>query len=72
MRELELIELEKVSGASLACLAASVFLGVSPLGGPMAIAGAVAGAVGACLPDDKPPKPDPKDGNDYCQDGGNY
>ncbi len=34
MKELSLIELELVSGASGECLAAAVFLGVSPLGGP--------------------------------------
>ncbi|WEI21959.1 hypothetical protein PYR74_18655 [Acinetobacter bereziniae] len=33
MKELSLIELELVSGASGECLAAAVFLGVSPLGG---------------------------------------
>jgi hypothetical protein len=61
MKELSLIELELVSGASGECLAAAVFLGVSPLGGPWAVAGAAFTAYSACVA-----------GNDYCNDGTNY
>ncbi|HDL2407883.1 TPA: hypothetical protein PW174_003664, partial [Acinetobacter baumannii] len=50
-----------VSGASGECLAASIFLGVSPLGGPWTVAGAAFTAYSACVA-----------GNDYCEDGGNY
>ncbi|NUG82643.1 hypothetical protein HUN33_22035 [Acinetobacter bereziniae] len=60
-QELSLIELELVSGASGECLAAAVFLGVSPLGGPWAVAGAAFTAYSACVA-----------GNDYCNDGTNY
>ncbi|HFF4550840.1 TPA: hypothetical protein ACGC1M_001381, partial [Acinetobacter baumannii] len=61
MKELTLTELELVSGASGECLAASIFLGVSPLGGPWTVAGAAFTAYSACVA-----------GNDYCEDGGNY
>jgi hypothetical protein len=62
MKELTLTELELVSGASVReCLAASIFLGVSPLGGPWTVAGAAFTAYSACVA-----------GNDYCEDGGNY
>lgn len=71
MRELTLIELEKVSGSSGECLAASIFLGVSPLGGPWTVAGAAFTAYGACVKQNDEPEPD-KSGNDYCEDGGDY
>ncbi|MBD0154778.1 hypothetical protein IAF45_07770, partial [Acinetobacter baumannii] len=49
MKELTLTELELVSGASGECLAASIFLGVSPLGGPWTVAGAAFTAYSACV-----------------------
>lgn len=61
MQEISLAQLEVVSGSSGECLAASVFLAVSPLGGPWTVAGAAFTAYSACV-----------SGNDYCEDGGDY
>ena len=51
MRELNVNEIQDVNGGkpSNSCLRWSIFLGISPLGGPWAVAGAALGAMDACL-----------------------
>lgn len=61
MRKLVMEELYSVGGGSSehlsqvdpACFIASVYLAVSPLGGPWNVAGAAVNAINACLLDEK-------------------
>lgn len=51
MRELNINEIREVNGGARAtnsCLRWSILLGISPLGGPWAVAGAALGAIDAC------------------------